>query len=520
MRGQHAAPRHVPAKPTAGSLKLWVSGTPLGYDAEAVPISTPPYRRTKIIATWGPALSDDQTLRSLVRAGVDVFRLNFSHATHKELTEAIPRIRRAAAEEHRALALMQDIQGPRIRTGPLSNGTPLSLKDGSSVIIQTNGHERAEATIPIPYSGLADDVAPGHRILIADGTIVLRVTAVSAPDVEATVVQGGLLGAYKGVNLPDSRVSVPTLTEKDREDLAFGTAHHVDYVALSFVRRREDILECRRYLHQLGSNCPIIAKIEHPEAITNLEEVLIASDGVMVARGDLGVELSPEQVPLLQKHLIHRSNDMGLPVITATQMLESMVDHTIPTRAEASDVANAVLDGTGALMLSAETAVGRHPVETVETMARIAIEAEQVNSIAFRYPSQDQSHALALAARELAKTLQARAIIVFTRRGSSAQVLSHLRPATPVYAFTDNPQTHQRLALWYGVTPLLTELSEDSSTMVDHGLQELRRLGLAQPGDDVVVVGAEPWETGAPTNFVTVRPVPHDSTSKGGGTAG
>jgi pyruvate kinase len=466
------------------------------------------FRRTKIVATWGPAVSGEAELRSLIQVGVDVFRLNSSHATHAELEEAIPRIRRLANEEGRPVALLQDIQGPRIRTGRLAHGAPVQLKQGRSVTITSEAVEGTADVVSIDHRGLAADVAPGQRILIADGTIVLRVASVSASHVNAVVELGGPLGEHKGVNLPDSRVSVEALTEKDRNDLAFGVRHGVEYVALSFVRRRDDILACRSYIHELGGTSPIIAKIEHPEAITNLEEILIACDGIMVARGDLGVEISPERVPLLQKRLIRRANEMGLPVITATQMLESMVERSTPTRAEASDVANAVLDGTDALMLSAESAIGRYPVQTVQTMVRIALEAEGTSPVGQAHLGSDQAHAMALAARDLAERLDAKAIVVFTKSGRSAQVISHQRPLTPVYAFTDDPAVCRQLALWHGVTPILTQLREDPTTWVEHGLVDLRRLEIAEPGDSIVVIGASPWMPGASTNFVTVRPVP------------
>ena len=468
-------------------------------------------RRTKIVATWGPAVRERQTIRRLVRAGVDVFRLNFSHATHEELRDAIPRIRSVAEEEGRAVGLLQDIQGPRIRTGFLVDGGPVVLAAGSSVTIKPEDTTGTNAVISVGYPRLAEDVSVGDRVLLADGAIVLRVTEVVPPDVHVRVVQGGVLGQHKGVNLPDSGVSVATLTEKDKEDLRFGAEQDVDYVALSFVRRRDDILECRRYLHALGSTAPIIAKIEHPLAIRNLEGILVACDGVMVARGDLGVEMSPEEVPVLQKQLIRRANEMGLPVITATQMLESMVEHATPTRAEASDVANAVLDGTDALMLSAETAVGGHALAAVETMARIAVEAERAVVPRFSFPGSDQRHALALTARNLAERLEARAIVVVTRSGNSARFVSHHRPITPVFAFTDDPSTQRRLTLWYGVTPLLGELSPDPATMFHRSLADLRRRGVLDAGDTAVIVGAMPWMPGAQANFVTAQSVPAET---------
>ena len=478
--------------------------------------NTGTHRRTKIIATWGPSLDDEAVLRRVIRAGVDVLRLNFSHATHAQMERVIPLARRIAQEEGRTVALLQDIQGPRIRTGSLAGGGPVELTAGQAVTIVPHEAPGGPDTISVVYPHLVEDLAVGQRILIADGTIALRVTSVPTlrtgrsrdGAIQAVVEQGGALGEHKGVNLPDSRLSAEALTDKDKADLAFGVRHNLDYVALSFVRRREDVLACRQHIHSLGGTAPIIAKIEHPDAIANLEEVLAASDGVLVARGDLGVEVSPERVPLIQKQVILRANELGLPVITATQMLESMVERPVPTRAEASDVANAVLDGTDALMLSAETAVGRYPVETVETMGRIALEAEQAPRPAFTSPSSDQAHQMALAARDLAKRLSARAIIVFTRSGRSAQVMSHQRPARPIYSFTDDPGVCRLAALWYGVTPIITALGDDFTAMVESGIAELRSRGLVEPGDRVVALGASPWAPGAPTNVVTVRSVP------------
>jgi pyruvate kinase len=344
-----------------------------------------PSKLTKIVATWGPAIAADEQIARLINAGVDVFRLNFSHANHDEIADAVPRIRALAKAAGRPISLLQDIQGPRIRTGFLPGGEPIALETGAIVEVSGNDPGTSPSAIHVTYPRIAEDVAVGHRILIADGTIILRAIAVGNGYVRAEVVHGGTLGEHKGVNLPDSPVSADPLTDKDIADLAFGADIDVDYVALSFVRRASDMNACRAVLRDLGRTTPIISKIEHPLAIENLEEILSASDGIMVARGDLGVEVSPERVPLLQKHIIHRANEVGIPVITATQMLDSMIERPLPTRAEASDVANAVLDGTDAVMLSGETAIGAFPVESVETMARIAVEAEGAEHLPARF---------------------------------------------------------------------------------------------------------------------------------------
>jgi len=467
-----------------------------------------PQRLTKIVATWGPAVASEERLRQLIRTGVDVFRLNFSHGTNAEFEEAVPRIRHIAETEGRHVALLQDIQGPRIRTGLLPGGDPITLATGDTVTLTADDEAGSPSRICISYQRLADDVQPGHRILIADGTIILRAERVHGREVEATIVHGGLLGEHKGVNLPDSAVTANPLTTKDRADLEYGAAIGVDLVALSFVRRADDVAACRGVISGLGRQTPIISKIEHPQAIENLEEILEASDGVMVARGDLGVEMSPERVPLLQKQIIKRANEMGLPVITATQMIESMVDRPVPTRAEASDIANAILDGTDALMLSAETAVGNFPVEAVATMARIAIQAESVGASPVRIHRDEQPYLMARATRSLASDLGAQALLVFTRSGKSAETLSMHRPDVPIYALTPDIETARRLALWYGIWPIISEVSDDIDEMLEHGITELRNRGAVTAGDLVVLFGSAPVEVGGPPNLINVREVP------------
>lgn len=464
-------------------------------------------RRTKIVATWGPAISTDDSIRHLLRAGVDVFRLNFSHALHEEIAEIVPRIRAIAAEENRHVAMLQDIQGPRIRTGLQPDGVPIQLTIGSVVSIVAEGvsvQPNEGTTIPISYPRLADDIKPGDRILITDGTLVLRAKTISRGIVRAEVLHGGALGDHKGVNLPDSQALAEPLTPKDSADLEFGASIDVDLVALSFVRRASDIDACRARLSSLGRHTPIVSKIEHPLAIENLEEILAASDGVMVARGDLGVEVSPERVPLLQKRIIRRANEVGIPVITATQMLESMVDRPIPTRAEASDVANAILDGTDAVMLSAETAVGAFPIQTVETMARIAMEAEraQVTSLALSRP--EQAFQIAQSAVRLASTLNAKAILVFTRSGLTAKTISYHKPDRPIYALTPHPEVARKLALWYAVEPYVGPEPTDLDHMLDTGIDVLRSHKAVAPGDTVVLMGSSPV---GPPNLINVRTV-------------
>ncbi|MCH7607704.1 MAG: pyruvate kinase [Chloroflexi bacterium] len=469
-------------------------------------------RLTKIVATWGPAVASDEMLRGLIAAGVDVFRLNFSHATHQEVSAAVPRIRELAEAAGRSVGLLQDIQGPRLRTGPLAGGKPAELATGSTVTITAIEGPSSSEQLSIAYPHLTDDVKPGHRILIADGRIVLRAVAVSREEIQAEVLSGGSVGEHKGVNLPDSEVSMPPLMPKDHEDLALGAELEVDFVALSFVRRADDVLACKQVLADLGRDTPVVAKIEHPLAIANLEEILAASDAVMVARGDLGVEVSVERVPLLQKQIIARANEIGIPAITATQMLESMVDRPVPTRAEASDIANAVLDGTDALMLSAETAIGRYPVEAVATMARIAEAAEGAREKHRAHPTGDEAHAVAEAARSLASNVGARALLCFTPSGARARTLSHQRPDGPIFAITSDPAVRSGLSLWYGVQPISTESSgkpsRDFEAAVHDGLTQLRDSGALDAGDRVVVFGSADEPEGGATSLIDVRTVP------------
>jgi pyruvate kinase len=464
-------------------------------------------RRTKIVATWGPAAATDARIRYLLRAGVDVFRLNFSHANHNEIAEVVPRIHALAAEEHRHVALLQDIQGPRIRTGLLPNGQPVQLETGSviSISAESEGDASSNAShITVTYPRIAEDVSEGDRILIADGTIVLRAQASTGGTVIAQVEYGGMLGEHKGVNLPDSQVRAEPLTPKDTSDLEFGAKIDVDYVALSFVRRASDVEACRTLLRSLRRDTPIISKIEHPLAIENLEEILAVSDGVMVARGDLGVEMSPERVPLLQKHIIRRANEVGIPVITATQMLESMVDRPSPTRAEASDVANAILDGTDAVMLSAETAIGNYPIQTVETMARIAVEAESAQRLPLRFERPEQAFLIAQSAVSLASKLDAKAVLVFTLSGQTAQTISLNKPDRPIYALTPHAAVARQLSLWYAVEPYVGLDQEDIGGMLDHGIGALRDHGAVVDGDTVVLMGSSP---AGPPNLINVRSV-------------
>ncbi|MDR7386923.1 MAG: pyruvate kinase, partial [Armatimonadota bacterium] len=376
----------------------------------------PRHRRTKIVATIGPATGEPDRLRALVEAGVDVMRFNFSHGTREEHRRWIQLVRRFSAELGRPVAILQDLQGPKIRVGELRDHRPVVLEEGSEVVIGAHTEGGTAQRLSVTYPELVREVRAGDRILLADGELELAVTSVGPQEVRARVVRGGLLEEHKGINLPGVTLRAPALTDKDVEDLRFGLEAGVDFVALSFVRRAEDVVQARELMERLGRTVPLVAKLEKAEAVDHLEEIMQASDGVMVARGDLGVELAPERVPTLQKHIIRRANELGIPVITATQMLESMVDHPRPTRAEASDVANAILDGTDAVMLSAETAAGRYPLEAVRMMDRIAVEVEAASPQLYQAPRQHDrrlgiAEAVAAAACRLSHDLRAKAIV-------------------------------------------------------------------------------------------------------------
>ncbi|MCH8007326.1 MAG: pyruvate kinase [Chloroflexi bacterium] len=459
-------------------------------------------RRTKIVATVGPATADRRVLRQLVDAGVNVLRINFSHGELATHGDEIALARLVAEESGRVVAVLQDLQGPKIRIGTLAKPT-VELREGRRIRLTNQTISGTANAVTVSYSRLAKDVTPGDSILLDDGALELRVEAIAGDDVECVVVRGGTLRPRKGVNLPGVAVRAPALTEKDRTDLRFGLAQGVDMVALSFVRHPKDADAARRVMSQSGRNVPLLAKIERPEALDHLDGILRAFDGVMVARGDLGVELSPEKVPTAQKEIIARANRLGKPVITATQMLESMTHSPQPTRAEASDVANAVLDGTDAVMLSGETAVGEFPVRTVQAMDRIVREAETI-AVADQPIVEGrttQSHAVCHAAATLAREVGAGAIAAFTRSGRTAQILSKLRPAIPIIALCERPATANQLALWRGIMPLVVK-SARGDDLVESVARELRAQGVMQEGGIVVVVGAAPGGPAGRTNFI------------------
>ena len=463
-------------------------------------------RRAKIVCTIGPASNSEEMIRELMLAGMDVARLNFSHGEHSAHAEVIHRLRKVASELNRTICILQDLQGPKIRTGRLKDRAPIMLETGKLVTITSDDELGTSDRISTTYQALAQDVKAGEHILLSDGRIELVVTEIVGGNVVCRVLNGGALGEHQGINLPGTTVSIPSLTEKDEADLAFGLEQKVDVVAISFVRTAEDVMRARRAIAQRGSRVPLVAKLEKPQAIDNLEAILQVADGVMVARGDLGVEVAPEKVPLIQKHIIRRALDYRRPVITATQMLESMIENPRPTRAEASDVANAVFDGTDAVMLSGETAVGKYPRETVAMMSRIVVEAEKDKSLRL-VPEHELGERLTIpeticeAMAHAAEDLDMKAIVVFTDSGATARMLSKYRPAVSIYAFTPNEAVCHRMNLLWGVTPVPCAKSLTVLRMGEVAEAELKRREVLAEGDVFGMIAGETQSAGA-TNFL------------------
>jgi pyruvate kinase len=467
-----------------------------------------PTPRTKIVCTLGPASSTEGVIRSLMQAGLDVARINFSHGTHEEHAATIAMVRKCATALSRPVAILGDLQGPRIRVGDLPE--PVELHSGDDIVLAPEGQE-AGREVPVTYEALALDVHVGDRVLMDDGLIDLVVLDVEAHRVRARVVHGGLLRSHKGINLPGVAVSAPSITEKDRSDIAFAVEQQLDYLALSFVRRAEDISELRLLI---PTGMLVIAKIEKDTALAAIGSIVEASDAVMVARGDLGVELPFEEVPIAQKRIIAVCNAVGRPVITATQMLESMIVHPRPTRAEASDVANAILDGTDAVMLSAETATGAYPQLAVAAMTRIILEIERrpLPHIAAEVAGDVEGHvatedAIAAATTAAAKSLGAPLVIVFTKSGFSARIIASHRPAVPILVLTDSERTYRQLALVWGVIPDLVPRSAHYEEMFEHARAVIERRGLAKRGDRVLVTAGVPFDVPGTTNLLRVEVV-------------
>jgi pyruvate kinase len=463
------------------------------------------FRRSKIVCTIGPASRDPRILRKLVAAGMDVARLNFSHGSHAEHLSAIHTLRSTAQKLGKTVAILADLQGPKIRTGALAGGAPVVLRAGQQFTITTARILGDSTRVNTTFLPLPREVSRGDRILLSDGLIELRVERVRGREVNCRVVNGGALGEHQGINLPGLKLRVPALTEKDRADLAFALAHGADYIAVSFVRRPADVLLAKSLIRRAKRDTPVIAKLEKPEAIENLAEILRVSDGVMVARGDLGVEMSPERVPVTQKMIIARAREFRRPVITATQMLESMTENPRPTRAEASDVANAILDGSDAVMLSAETASGSYPVQAVEMMARIICEAE--GSVReFPRPAMQEKLKVAETVAELvchaSRELQLKWIAVFTHSGFTARLISRYRPLVPIAAFAPEPETRRRMSLVWGVRPLAIANLRKVEQLAEISEKRLLEEKLVRKGDMIAIVAGTPMGVRGTTNFV------------------
>ena len=477
---------------------------------------TPPRGKTKIVCTLGPASSSPAMLADMLASGMDVVRLNFSHGTHEEHGAVLKTVREAVARTGAGVSVLQDLQGPKIRIGEL--GVPsFDLRKGETLVITTVPVIGGPGRVSTTYAALASDVRAGSDILLDDGKLRLTVRRVAGSEVECEVVVGGRLSAHKGINLPGVAVSAPSLTAKDVADLEFGLAEGVDYVALSFVRTADDVRELRRAIDSRrgpGERPLIIAKIEKPQAIANIDEIIGASDGVMVARGDLGVELPTEDVPMLQKMIIARCNSAGKPVIVATQMLESMIESPRPTRAEASDVANAVLDGGDAVMLSGETSVGKYPVEAVRIMDRIIRKVESEKPGRRRLAAEtkpgvaDRHDALGLSACLLAGQMRAAAIVTVTNSGQTARVIARYRPDPPIIAVTDSARTLRSLGLVWGVRGMVVEnLGDDSDRSLVRVQEALLAAGGVKRGEYVVLLAGQPFFARGGTNFIKVEKI-------------
>lgn len=468
-------------------------------------------RRAKIVCTLGPSSNTAEQIRELMRLGMDVARLNFSHGSHDEHRERIRTLRRVAAELGRSICILQDLQGPKIRTGALAGHVPVELLPGAKVTITTRRIEGTPQLLSTSFRPLPREVEPGGRILLSDGKLSLRVLKVQEEDVLCEVVDGGLLGEHQGINLPGAVMSVPSLTPKDKRDLAFGLKAGVDMVAISFVRSARDVQAVKRIIAAAGADTPVIAKLEKPQAIENLDEILEAADGVMVARGDLGVEVPPEQVPIIQKHIIRRAQYYRKPVITATQMLDSMIQNPRPTRAEASDVANAIYDGSDAVMLSGETAAGRYPREAVSMMSRIVMEAENDIRCASTAPRRREVAQLTIAeaicesVAHVAEELKMRGIAVFTETGTTAGLIAKYRPKAGIYAFSPQAAVCNRMNLYWGVQPMPIRSVRSVEEMIVAAERELRGIGAAATGDVVAIVAGTRMVTAGSTNFMRLH---------------
>lgn len=474
-------------------------------------MTTPQTRSTKIVATLGPACENPTIIRSLVEQGVNLFRLNFSHGSAKQHRTNVDNIRQAARNCGTRVGILQDLQGPKIRVGRFA-GNSATLAAGQTFTLRCHDHSLGNASgVSVSHSGLCADMKIGDTILLDDGKIRLQVLAANESELQTKVIVGGILSNNKGINLPSTNLSLAAMTEKDIEDLALGASLGVDWVALSFVRHVDDLKLARHYLELYHSQAKLMAKIEKPGAVENFQHILHEADGIMIARGDLGVELSPEKVPMIQKKLIRQCREAGKPVITATQMLESMVNSPIPTRAEANDVANAIYDGTDAIMLSAETAVGKYPVEAIQVMNKIALSVEKDPD--FQQHMQERPltvetntpDAVSSAATHISRTLDARVLVCFSSSGATALRVSRFRMPTPVTAISPHERTCNQLTLSWGVLPVLNEDAHNTEEMVEIAQKVIHQYQLAKNGERFVITAGVPFGVSGTTNLLRVE---------------
>jgi pyruvate kinase len=473
----------------------------------------PLQHRTKIVATIGPASDSPDILRKMMLAGMNVARLNFSHGHYQEHAARIQRLRTIAAELDLPLMVLQDLQGPKIRVGDLPS-PGLQLNDGDRLtLVPIADYMGQPQTVGIDYPYVAEEAKSGTPVLLDDGLLELRVEKVDGTAVYCQVVEGGLLTSHKGVNFPTLNLRLPSITEKDKSDLVFGIEQGVDLISLSFVRQPEDIQALKALIQAKAANIPVLAKLEKPQAIANLEAIIDHCDAIMVARGDLGVEMSPEKVPLIQKQIIRLCNQKGIPVITATQMLDSMIRNPRPTRAEASDVANAIMDGTDAVMLSGESAVGEYPVEAVKMLARIATEVEPAIQFVNNPPNRtDDVGAICEALHAIDNTIDLQCIVAFTETGYTAKLASEERPKAPILAYTPDPIVYRQLSLNWGVRPiLLNEIHFELAAVVAQVEADLMARQFAAPGDKVLIMGGIPFGIAGTTNFLQIHTIAQHS---------
>lgn len=470
----------------------------------------PTVNRTKIVATIGPASSSRESLAAMIKKGMNVARLNFSHGDYQDHAEIVKLIRSVSAELNVPITILQDLQGPKIRVGRLPEAGML-LEVGKKITLVPQAEFQLENDwVTIDYPHLAEEAEIGAQILLDDGLLELRISLIEGNRVTCEVIEGGVLKSRKGVNLPSLNLRLPSMTEKDQKDLEFGLSQKIDWVSLSFVRKAEDIKFLKQFLADRGaSDIPVMAKIEKPQAIANLEKIIEQCDGLMVARGDLGVEIKPEKVPLLQKEIIRQCNLKNIPVITATQMLDSMIHNPRPTRAEASDVANAIIDGTDAVMLSGESAVGKYPLKAVEMLAKIATSVEPEIKFINNPPAiDDETHALSEALNAIDRILDLRYIVCFTATGYTALIASGERPRAPVIAFTPSIDVYHRLNLIWGVKPIYIEREGESfEELVSTAENYLLKSGLAQSGDRLLIMAGIPTQIPQGTNFLKIHTI-------------